>query len=463
MRWCDQGRPSRLRQGLASACLLLAVCLAHYPGTVTASPQVGPGDWVEVKKITAPDGAPEDQFGISLAAQGDTLIVGVPLDDDDGTNSGSVYVFERNLAGFAEWDLLQKITRNEAQTTGDHFGYSVALDGDTLVVGALEDSPQPYRRSGSVYVFVRDPGQHHPWVQKCKRYPADGVNGDFFGTSVAVSGERILIGASHMGDHGAAFVYGENVGGQDAWGLEASLEALQGEVDGVRGLGTGVALSGVTAVVGAPTSIVLSWQRTGAAFVYYGGASGDPGAWAEGATLSPSDSQSADDFGFRVATSRGTIVIGSPSNDAGANASGAAYVYERPFAGSVDWMETTKLAAFDPSTYTLFGAAVAIDGDRIVVGALRDYLWGAVYVFDRYSGGPDAWGCTAKLRASDGAVGDELGLAVVIDGHRLFAAAPRDDDLGDESGSVYCFELPPPIFIDGFESGDAAAWSAAVP
>jgi len=469
VRWCDQGRPSRLSQGLASTCLLLAICLAHYPGAVTASPQVGPGDWVEVKKITAPDAAAEDQFGIGLDFEGDTLVVGAPLDDDGGPNSGSVYVFERNLGGPDNWGLVQKIRAQETQTAGDQFGVSLSLHGDMLAIGAYEDTPRPWMRSGSAYIFYRDATQPEPWYQVAKRFPDHAVNGDRYGWDVALNDGLLLVGdPGDNGSTGAAFLYNRDTLGEDSWGLVGKLVPSDAYL--VNETGRSVAVSPHIAFIGAPSAMAGS-NRKGAVYVYLPQDSSDPEPWCEALKLIASDGEVADYFGVSVSLSGDTIAIGAPKEDPGQWYSGAVYVFERGPGGWADWQQVAKLKAPQPGDMDFLGWDVAIDGDRILAGApLRENAAyddaGAAFVFERDAYAPGHWICTAELTASDGAHGDALGDFVALEGRHAFMSARQDDDAGNRSGSVYYFARPPdpePLFADGFESGDTSAWSQTVP
>src|SRR6185503_19688910 len=188
------------------------------------------------------DAAAGDLFGDSVAVSGDTAVVGAIGDDDGGTSSGSAYVFVRS-AGV--WSQQQKLTASDA-LAGDEFGYSVAVSGDTAVVGARSDSDAG-TFSGSAYVFVRSAGV---WSQQQKLTASDAAAGDFFGFSVAVSGDTAVVGAIFDDDagsgSGSAYVFVRSAG---VWSQQQKLTASDAAAS--DSFGASVAVSGDTAVVGA--------------------------------------------------------------------------------------------------------------------------------------------------------------------------------------------------------------------
>ncbi len=152
------------------------------------------GEWTQVLKLTPSDGAAIDQFGVSVAINGNTAVVGAEYDDDNGTDSGSAYVFEK---ADGIWTEVAKLAASDG-TAGDHFGWSVAISGDTIVTGAnWEDDNGP--DSGAAYVFRR---MDDSWTQLSKVNAPDGASGDWFGHSVAVSGDMAFVGSYWDDDAG---------------------------------------------------------------------------------------------------------------------------------------------------------------------------------------------------------------------------------------------------------------------
>jgi len=148
----------------------------------------------QIAKLTAADAAVFDHFGFSVSLSGDTAIIGVPFDDDAGAASGSAYVF-REVAGV--WQQIAKLTADDA-AVNDYFGASVSLSGDTAVVGAIFDA-HAGAQSGSAYVFTRT---GCVWTQQAKLTASDADAGDLFGVSVALSGDTVVVGA-YLDDHAA--------------------------------------------------------------------------------------------------------------------------------------------------------------------------------------------------------------------------------------------------------------------
>jgi len=399
--------------------------------------------WEQIQKAAAADAATDDQFGWSVAISGDTAVVGAYLDDDGGNESGSAYVFERNQSGADSWGQVAKLTASDP-AADDQFGWSVAISGDTVVVGAYLDDDGG-SDSGSAYVFERNQGGADAWGQVAKLTALDPAPDDFFGNTVAISGDTVVVGAVWDDDggnaSGSAYVFERNQSGADAWGQVAKLTASDADAD--DNFGWSVAISGDTVVVG-------TWLdedggiASGSAYVFernQGGAD----AWGQVAKLTASDATADDQFGWSVAISGDTVVIGAYLDDDGGSDSGSAYVFERNQSGADAWGQVAKLTASDAAVEDYFGNAVAISGDTIAVGAVWDDdggdFSGSAYVFERNQGGADTWGQVAKLTASDDAADDNFGWSVGISGDTVAVGAVWDDDGGSDSGSAYIFGL----------------------
>jgi len=398
----------------------------------------------ESAKLTAADGESGDFYGGSAAIDGDTIVVGAWGDSDSGTWSGSVYVSERNQAGADPWDLVRKITAWDA-TWDEAFGSAVAIDGDTLVVGAKWDDDAGYS-SGSAYIFERDRGGVDNWGVVLKLNASDAAAHDYFGRSVAVSGDTAVIGANGDEDagpySGAAYVFERNRGGADHWGEVAKLtapDAAPGDV-----FGTSVAMSGNTVVVGA-WGDDFAGADSGSAYVFQR-TPGGAGSWELVTKLIASDSSFRDLFGISVAINGNTVVVGAPGDrDTGSDA-GSAYVFERNEGGPDHWGQVARVSASDAAAGDQFGLAVAVSVDTVLVGADSDddacpanpqCDSGSAYVFERDQGGAGQWGQASKLAASDAAEGDRFGLALAVDHDTRVCGAAWDDAT---SGSAYVFE-----------------------
>ncbi len=378
----------------------------------------------ELAELLPVDGAAGDLFGASVGVSGPTAVVGSPWDDDHGERSGSAYVFGYDGS---EWLQETKLAAPDG-ATWDFFGFSVAISGDTAVIGARADDDNG-QDSGSAYVFRSD---GWTWVQEAKLLASDGASGDRFGGSVSVSGHLILVGADEDDDNGhdsgSAYIFSYD---GLSWVESAKLLAS----DGAAGdhFGFSVAVSGDTILIGAYRDDDNGFDSGSAYVFHYDGAQ-----WVEQAKLLASDGASQDKFGEAVAVSGDTAVIGAPGDDDNGPDSGAVYVCRHD---GVDWSEEAKLVASDGAAYDEFGYSVAVHGDTVVVGTERDDDGGAdsgsAYVF-RYKG--SHWLEQAKLRGSDGAAADWFGYSVTIDGDTALIGAPQHDHQGDtDSGSAYVF------------------------
>ena len=333
----------------------------------------GADNWGEVKKLTASDGEAADIFGGRVAVSGDIAVVGAHGEDAEGSNAGAAYLFQRDEGGADNWGEVTKLTASDAQP-GDNFGISVAVSGDTAIVGAARAD------NGAAYVFQRDEGGAGNWgeVKKVIAVPAS----DFFGGSVAVAGDTAIVGASQENNAtGTAYVFERDRGGSDNWGEAKKLLASDGQAADF--FGGSVAVSGDSAVVGASFADGPATQ-TGAAYVFQRDEGGTDN-WGELTKLTASDAQSGDFFG-RVAVDGDTALVGAHTEDAGGDDAGAAYVFQRDEGGTDNWGELTKLTASDAQADDRFGISVAVAGDTAIVGALWEDaggdLAGATYVFD---------------------------------------------------------------------------------
>ena len=391
------------------------------------------GTWMQTAKLTADDGERFDNFGYSVAIDGNTIVVGANGDDDNGSGSGSVYVFEVDW----QWKQTAKLTPSDG-VRWDEFGRSVSIDGNTIVVGVPYDDDKG-SGSGSAYVFSNAGGA---WAQSAKLTADDGESSNYFGWSVAIDGNTIVAGAwgNDVPDEtnaGSAYVFSHADG---SWTQSAKLTAD----DGAEGdlFGTSVAIDGNTIVAGARGDDVHDERNAGSAYVF----SHDGGAWNQVAKMTADKLTNGigytayDQLGYSVSIDGNTIVTGAYGHDAKGRDSGGAYLFIKPNTGWRDGTHDAILSASDgvaSVSKTVFGSSVSIDGNTAVVGAYGEALYtGAVYVF-RHDGG--VWTQSARLTADDGESYDYFGYSVSIDGNTIVAGAYGDDDNGSSSGSAYVF------------------------
>ena len=377
-------------------------------------------NWSAQRKLLAPDGGSDDGFGSSVAVEGDTAVVGAPADDDNGADSGSAYVFVRN--GTA-WSLQQKLL-GSGGAADDQFGHSVDISGESTVVGARGDDEGAVN-TGSTYVFVRS---GTVWSEQ-QKLRASGIAGQSFGTSAGISGDRIISGAPLAYIPGIAYGY-ERSG--TVWTAEQKIGPA-GAFRSDQYLGSSVSISGDTAVIGAPGYDHGSNADAGLVYVFIRNGN----AWTEQQGLFASDGSAGDRFGTSVGISGDTLVVGASYDDDVGSASGSVYVFVR--SGSV-WAQQQKLVASDGAANDFFGNSLSISGDTVVVGSSYDddlgSTSGSVYVFVRTG---SVWTEQQKLLASDGAANDRFGVSVSLSGGTVAVGSFWDDDAGGESGSAYVF------------------------
>ncbi len=376
--------------------------------------------WSQQAKLAAADGAAGDLFGVSVGLSGDTVIAGAYKDDDNGTDSGSAYVFTRSNT---VWSGQAKLTAGD-RAAGDFFGYSVGLSGDTAIVGAYYDDDKG-PDSGSAYVFVRSGAA---WVPQAKLTAPDGAAGDAFGWSVGLSEDTAVVGARYDDDKasnsGSAYVFTRS---GSAWSQQAKLTASDGFTNDYFGVSVG--LSGDTVVVGAFNDDDKGLD-SGSAYVF----ARSNKVWSQQAKLVASDGAANDYLGRSVRISGDTVVVGAEQDDA---FRGSAYVFTR---SNALWRQQAKLVAADAASSDYFGCSVGISGESVLIGAYMDddkgMNAGSAYVFTR-SG--TNWTQQAKLTAADGAAADFFGCSVALSGGRAVVGAYGDDDRGSSSGSAYVF------------------------
>jgi hypothetical protein len=312
--------------------------------------------WAQQATLTAPVARQGAYFGFSVAIYGSTAVVGAPLRSSPtgGPHSGAAYVFTRSGT---RWSEQARLTASDA-APGALFGESVGISGSTIVVGAPEPANWRNPGPGAAYVFMRS-GTH--WSQTAKLTASTPAIRDDFGRSVGISGSSVIVGADGKTDSaGAAYVFTRS---GTTWSQQATLTAPHAASDTY--FGYAVALSGSTAVAGAPGQNA----GTGAAYVFTRSGT----TWSQQATLTAPHAASDTYFGYAVALSGSTAVAGAPGQNAG---TGAAYVFTR---SGTTWPRRTVLTASHAIKSGGFGNGTAIVGTTAVVGA--PYHINAAYAF----------------------------------------------------------------------------------
>jgi len=326
--------------------------------------------WSEQAVLAASDRAAGDIFGHSVSISGDRVVVGAPRDDHSGLEqAGSVYVFVRNGS---QWTQEAKLTALDAFDF-DWFGRSVVVEGDTIVVGApYADYDDPNDATGNVYVFRRSGGV---WSQQQRLRSSEPINHSHFGYSVDLSGERLVVGAQGHGRWGAAFVFVDNSG--VFWSEEAKLLPQDATNLVNRRFGCAVSISGDTIVVGDRKDRGAGVEFSGSAYIFRR----ENSLWNETLKVVPPQATSPDEFGFSVAAAdENTVIIGAPGLFP---SPGQAFVYQR--VGGAWSPDSREVVASDGDPGDDFGYSVAGSGSTVAVGARLDWdgapIAGSAYAF----------------------------------------------------------------------------------
>lgn len=357
-------------------------------------------NWTETQKLLASDGAAGDLFGRYVSLDGDTALISAYADDDNGVDSGSVYVFTHTGN---TWTLQQKLHASDA-AAGDCFGTSVSLNGDTALVGECYQD----ENRGSAYVFTRT---GTTWTQQAKLLASDGAAGDMFGFEVSLSGNTAIIGANgDDGYRGSAYVF---IRTGTTWTQQQKLTAPDGAPGDKFGLSP--SLDGDTALIGA----YAADNYMGSAYVFTRTGT----TWTLQQKLLASDGVWGDLFGCNVALSGDTALIGACYQNGN---TGSAYVFTRT---GTTWTQQTKLLASDGVWGDYFGYSVSINGDTALIGSLAD----SAYIFTRTG---TTWLQQQKLTDLGGAAGDSFGFSVSLSGDTALIGANAADS---SKGAAYMF------------------------
>jgi hypothetical protein len=355
-------------------------------GAAYAFRRTGVGLWVPTGKLLAGDGAAQDHFGFPVAVYGTTALVGAQKDDDMGIDSGSAYVFEQ-IAG--SWVETVKLTAPDG-AAGDNFAKSAAVWGDHAVVGAVHDDPW-----GSVYVFERL--HTGDWTFQQKLIPS-GESADF-GFRVLVHEDLIVVGApgdyDQGPDSGAVYVFDRTPEGWIETAKVTPLDSSAGDY-----FGRSISLDGNTLLVGADKD-AHAGVNSGSAYVFE---RAEDLSWTQISKLTAGDAQAGDSFGVSVAVWGDVAAVGADEEDAAGIGAGALYIFER----SADtWIETGKLVAKGVSADDHFGYPVRIADGYMLVGARNDDAFGTnsgtVYIYD-LGGKKGITACPSQISLTPGGV-----------------------------------------------------------
>lgn len=318
------------------------------------------GSWQQTAELVPADLQSQDNFGASVAITTDRALIGMVGDDDQASNAGAAYVFEK-IAG--NWVEVAKLKASDG-ATGYEFGAAVDIDGDFAIVGAPRAGVTPLN-AGKAYVFQRQAGGL--WLEVDQLTATDAQSSDEFGRDVALSGTRAIVGAPRDddggGNSGSAYLFDRQL---DANWLQVA-KLIASDDDAGDFFGTSVDVSGDTAVAGAYLDEAQG-VGNGSAYVYE--RQGD-GSWLQGSKLLPPPAGAGDRFGWSVAVDGDVVAVGahntivSPWIEAG-----RVYVYERGL--PLQWIEVAMLDRNPAEAGEHFGIAIALDGGHLVAG-VRDF------------------------------------------------------------------------------------------
>ncbi|MBN2890910.1 MAG: T9SS type A sorting domain-containing protein [Bacteroidales bacterium] len=321
-------------------------------------------EWEEIKKLSPSDGAENDDFGLDVAIDGNYAVVGSYRDDDNGENSGSIYIYAKDEGGTDNWGFVSKFSAPDGEAY-DYFGYAVGIAGDWIMSGSYSDD-DINNASGAVYVYYNNSGT---WEYDSKiKSNSPGLD-DRFGWAIDVYEDNAIIGANND----AAYIFHNNAG---SWEQVQEIQADDENSSTHEYFGISVGIAEDYAVVGAFHD---PWPDcNGSAYVFYYN-----GTWEQQAKLVANDGAVGDNFGSSVAIWADTVIVGAPRNDYNGTTSGSAYAFTKN--GST-WEQLAKMVASDGQVGDRFGFSVAICENTALVGARADddngTTSGSAYVFD---------------------------------------------------------------------------------
>jgi hypothetical protein len=407
--------------------------------------------WSAPLLLKGSDTAAGDRFGSGVAVAGDTLVVGASHEAHAGAETGAAYVFVR--AGTA-WTETQKLVASDA-SANDQFGGAVAMNGDTLLIGAPRDRILGFNDAGSAYVFER---VGSVWSET-QKLTASNTSPIFqFGSSLSLDGDVAGIGAV-----GALRIY---VFERSAGSWSEVVQLTAPTQNHAQGIGRSVGVSGLTVVFGSPNDDLVNplASNAGSVFVHVK----RNGIWSMEQKLKASDYAKDDFFGRSVAIEGELAVIGAHLDDAPLVDSGSAYVFART---GTTWVEQTKIVASDASAGAQFGRASSLSAGRIAIGAPEAAGDGAAYVFtlsppapvSYCTAGTSASGCRATLSAAGAASATASSGFVVSaasvegdkDGLFFYGSSGRQANPWGNGTSLQC--VTPPVRRGGLQVGGGTA------
>lgn len=374
-----------------------------------------------------------------MAVSGDYAVVGAYREEHDAdgisnpiSNAGAAYVFKKNAGGANNWGQIKKLVASD-RGLNDFFGRTVAIDGDYIVVGA-EDEDQGGNDAGAAYVFRKGQGGADNWGEVKKLMAADASGGDKFGGAISISGDYIVVGARLAGIgafySGTAYIFKKDHGGTDNWGQLKQLASSNESF--AAAFGGSVSIDGNYLVVGAGGEN----SNTGAAYIFKKDEGGTDN-WGEAKRIIGSDTETGDIFGNQVSISGDYVLVGAYEENTNGYRSGAAYLFKKDEGGAENWGELKKLLPADGEAEDYFAYRLAIYGSYALIGAYghddNGPDAGIAYLFRKDLGGADNWGEGQKISAVDASGGDHFGRSVGMHGSNMIVGAFFEDE--DQDGN----------------------------
>jgi len=435
----------------------------------------GVNQWGIQQKIALKDYVANQHYGNAVAMEGDFAVISGMDDfaDANGQNhtkqAGAAWIF-KNVNG--QWTLVKKLVAPD-RNAFDNFGFTVAINGPNIVVGAyLHDldgnGANPLQDAGAAYIFNKDAGGTDNWGLVKKLVAYDRAYGTGFGSSVAISGSTLVAGAYGASEDatgantltaaGAAYVFSKDLGGTNNWGLIKKITPADRKYEDL--FGEAAAMEDNYMVIGA-SACDDNNVNAGAAYLY-GKDQGGLNNWGLVKKLVVPLRAVNDRLGGSIGISGTNIVIGVRNDDEDAGESnskmnaGSAYIFSKDVGGLNNWGIVKKLTAFDRDQLDFFGRSVAISGNLVVVGANGDNEnasgtntladAGSAYIFQKDLGGANNWGFVQKIAAADRGANGQFGNTLAISGNSILVGANMDDEyiagknLLPDAGSAYFFK-----------------------
>lgn len=385
--------------------VLLGFCTCAAPSFTSAQEA---GD--EGIKIMSATSKQQDNFGKSVAIDGDYNIIGAWTADDNGPESGVAYIHKREAD---HWKPLKKLVASDGGAF-HNFGSHVAIQGDYALVSAEGHG----EFAGAVYVFHRHEGGADHWGQTQILTAPDRQSGDYFGSSIAIDNGQIAVGATGSDDHGrrSGAVYTFRLEGNQ-WMAHKKMTDKEGTAN--DHFGSSVAIDETTLIVGATRD-----NKAGSIIIF----EKTDGDWQQRLKVFASDGKAKDAFGNSLSLFDNRLAVGADGVD---GFTGAVYIFERHLGGSDNWGELKKIQPEDGDVDDHFGKNISLYGDYLLIGSEGHHFgMGATYLFRKDKAGNDNWGLANKMHAIDGNPNDAFGSSVALSGEDILVGAHQSERMG---------------------------------